>query len=103
MSFIFFDFNNDKKIDIVSNNTYNYNGYNINLYLNNGNNFTDETSKYFDKTTHQSQYTWIKWLRMFDYDKDGDLDIVGEGTFGFLQNKKIHWKNNDNKFIETIN
>lgn len=103
MSFVFYDFNGDKKIDIISNNTYNYQGYEISLYLNNGNNFTDETSKYFDKTTNQSQYTWIKLLRMFDYDKDGDLDIVGDGTFGFLENKKIHWRNDEGKFIQNIN
>ncbi len=103
MSFIFYDFNKDNKIDILSTNTYNYNGYNINLYLNNGNSFIDETKKYFDITFEQSKYTWIKWLRMFDYDNDGDLDIVGDGTFGSLENKKISWKNADNKFLQSIN
>jgi hypothetical protein len=102
-SFIFYDFNKDKKIDILSINTYNYQGYSINLHVNNGKNYVDETDKYFDVKSHQSKYTWIKWLRMFDYDKDGDFDIVGDGTYGFLENKKIHWKNNDGKFTQTIN
>jgi hypothetical protein len=103
LSFIFYDFDKNGKIDILSTNTYNYQGYNINLYLNDGKNFVDETKKYFDVTSHQSKFTWIKWLRIFDYDKDGDLDIVGDGTFGSLLYKKIHWKNNNGKYNQIIN
>lgn len=38
----------------------------------------------------------------FDYDKDGDLDIVGDGLFGDINNNKIYWKNESGKFKRTI-
>lgn len=103
LSFIFYDFNKDGKIDILSTNTYDYQGYNINLYNSNDDNFNDETLKYFDTIEERSQYTWIKLLRLFDYDKDGDLDVVGDGLFGNLSNKKIHWANNEGKFKRIVN
>ena len=103
LSFIFYDFNKDNKVDILSTNTYDYQGYNLNLYNSDNNNFNDETLKYFDAVDEKSQYTWIKLIRLFDYDKDGDLDVVGDGLFGSLTNKKIHWNNNDGKFKRVIN
>jgi hypothetical protein len=103
LSFIFYDFNKDNKVDILSTNTYDYQGYNLNLYNSDNNNFNDETLKYFDAVDEKSQYTWIKLIRLFDYDKDGDLDVVGDGLFGSLINKKIHWNNNEGKFKRVIN
>jgi hypothetical protein len=103
LSFIFYDFNKDNKVDILSTNTYDYQGYNINLYNSNNNNFNDETLNYFDAVEERSQYTWIKLIRFFDYDKDGDLDVVGDGLFGALDNKKIHWNNNEGKFKRIVN
>ena len=87
----------------MSTNTYDYQGYNINLYNSNNNNFIDETLNYFDAVEERSQYTWIKLIRFFDYDKDGDLDVVGDGLFGALDNKKIHWNNNEGKFKRIVN
>lgn len=103
LSFIFYDFNKDNKVDILSTNTYDYQGYNINLYNSDNNNFNDETLKYFDEVEERSQYTWIKLIRLFDQDKDGDLDVVGDGLFGSLSNKKIHWNNNEGKFKRVVN
>lgn len=103
LSFIFYDFNKDGNVDILTTNTYIYNGFNIKLYINDGQNFTDQTSKYFDTTTNNRNGTWIKWIRLFDYDKDGDLDIVGDGLYGTIMNNTIHWKNNKGTFNFTLN
>lgn len=98
LSFIFYDFNKDGIVDILTNNTYDYNGYNLKLYVSNGNDYIEDTEKYFSKTKNTSSRTWIKWIRMFDVDKDGDLDIVGDGLYGTLINQKIEWINFEGKF-----
>ncbi len=103
LSFIFYDFNKDGEVDILTTNTYVYNGFNIKLYINEKENFTDQTTKYFDVTTNNSSGTWIKWVRLFDYDKDGDLDVVGDGLYGGILNNTIHWKNNKGTFNYTLN
>ena len=38
----------------------------------------------------------------FDYDKDDDLDIVGDGLFGDINGNKIYWKNESGKFKELL-
>lgn len=101
LSFIFYDFNKDGKVDILTTNTYIYNGYNLKLHINNGSNFIDQTSTYFDNFDNKDNGTWIKWIRMFDIDKDGDLDIVGDGLYGSLLNKTIYWKCNKDIFNYT--
>jgi hypothetical protein len=98
LSFIFYDFNKDGIVDILTNNTYDYNGYNLKLYISNGNDYIEDTEKYFSKTKNTSSRTWIKWIRMFDVDKDGDLDIVGDGLYGTFINQKMEWINSDGKF-----
>ena len=104
LSFIFYDFNKDGNVDILTTNTYVYNGYNIKLYINEKETFTDQTSKYFDVTTNNNSGTWIKWIRLFDYDKDGDLDVVGDGLYGSsILNNIIHWKNEKGIFNYKIN
>jgi hypothetical protein len=35
---------------------------------------------------------------MFDVDKDGDLDIVGDGLYGTFINQKMEWINFEGKF-----
>lgn len=103
LSFIFYDFNKDGKVDILTTNTYDYQGYNLNLYCSVDNNFKDESSNYFDVISYKSRNTWIKLLRLFDIDRDGDLDVVGDGLFGDLEKGKIHWKNDEGKFKQIIN
>jgi hypothetical protein len=103
LSFIFYDFNKDGQVDILTTNTYVYNGFNIKLYINDKENFIDQTTKYFDTTTNNNSGTWIKWIRLFDYDKDGDLDVVGDGLYGSILNNTIHWKNNKGTFNFTLN
>jgi len=98
----FLDLDSNGKMDLIINSQVsNYNGYNITALLQYENNsFIDKTNSYFNEFEESSNGTWIKWLRFFDYDKDGDVDIVGDGLYGSLLNKKIWWKNDSNKFTK---
>ena len=96
----FLDLNKDGKMDLILNSTsLNYNGYKLSAFIQIDNNsFSNNTIEYFNQYEDNSNGTWIKWLRFFDYDKDGDVDIVGDGLYGNLLKKKIWWENISNKF-----
>lgn len=102
MDIAFMDFDLDGKLDILTmSNKSGYNGYGLRLFLNKGNEFVDATSNYFDITSEEGQGGWIKWIHLFDYDNDGDIDVVGDGLFGVLngnKGRKIFWRNNNGKF-----
>lgn len=101
----FFDFDGDNLKEIlVMSEVSGYRGYSLNLYKFTFKNNSHITSNYFDQTKHEgSNNTWIRSIHVFDYDLDGDLDIVGDGLFGDINDKKIHWKNENGKFKRTIN
>lgn len=98
----FIDLDSNGKMDLIINSQVsNYNGYAITALLQYENNsFIDKTNLYFNEFEEASNGTWIKWLRFFDYDRDGDVDIVGDGLYGTLLNKKIWWENTSNKFTK---
>ena len=104
----FFDFDEDgiKEI-LVMNNKHTYNGYYLKLYKFNFESYSDITGSYFDETQYDGENSWIKWLHIFDYDRDGDLDILADGLFGDLNknngNGIIYWKNTGEKFVRTSN
>lgn len=102
MDIAFLDFDFDGKIDVLTmSNKKGYNGYALRLFLNKGTSFVESTSTYFDVTDELGTGAWIKWIRLFDYDGDGDLDVVADGLFGDLQGnqgRRIYWKNNSGKF-----
>jgi len=99
MDIAFLDFDLDGNIDVLTmSNKTGYNGYGLRLYLNRGNQFIEATKSYFDKTDDIGTNAWIKWIRVFDYDRDGDLDIVADGLFGGLYGKIIYWRNDGGKF-----
>jgi hypothetical protein len=102
MDLAFLDFDFDGKIDVLTmSNKAGYNGYSMKLYLNKGSSFIDATKSYFDISEEIGINAWIKWIRLFDYDGDGDLDVVADGLFGELQGnkgKRIFWKNDAGKF-----
>ena len=102
MDIDFFDFDGDNiKEILVMNNISFYKGYSLNLYKFTFENNSPITSNYFDETKYEGDNSWIKWVHIFDYDKDGDLDIVGDGLFGELVDNKIYWKNESGKFKRT--
>ena len=104
LDMLFLDFDEDGKMDILTlNNTNSYQGYSLQLYLNRGKNYLEVTREYFDKNQETGADSWIKWLRLFDYDKDGDLDIIADGLHGSLFNSEtnIYWKNNNGYFVWT--
>jgi hypothetical protein len=97
----FMDFDGDGRADILAmNNKDAYQGYALRLYLNRGKSFVNATKDYFNSSDEKGLNTWIKWIRLFDQDKDGDIDIVADGLYGslFANNTKIHWKNNTGFF-----
>lgn len=98
----FLDLNKDGKMDLILNSTsMNYSGYKLYAFIQIDNsNFSNNTNEYFNEFQDNSNGTWIKWLRFFDYDRDGDVDIVGDGLYGNLLNKKIWWENTSNKFTK---
>lgn len=100
MAFLDVDFDGKKDIMTMSNKS-GYNGFGLRLFLNKGASFVDVTSNYIDVSSREGKNAWIKWIRLFDYDKDGDIDIVGDGLFGDLNGTKgsvIYWKNIEGKF-----
>lgn len=104
MDLLFMDFDLDGKTDVLTMNNINYNGYALRLFVNKGNDFVDNTKAFFDQTDETGTGAWIKWIRLFDFEKDGDLDIVADGLFGELkgnEGRKIYWKNDSGKFIRT--
>jgi hypothetical protein len=96
----FMDLNQDGKMDLVLNCTsLNYDLCKLYAFIQIDNyNFSNKTDEYFNQYQNNSKGTWIKWLRFFDYDDDGDVDVVGDGLYGNLFNKKIWWENKLNKF-----
>jgi hypothetical protein len=96
----FMDLNQDGKMDLVLNCTsLNYDLCKLYAFIQTDNyNFSNNTDEYFNQYQNNSKGTWIKWLRFFDYDNDGDIDVVGDGLYGNLFNKKIWWENKLNKF-----
>ena len=102
MDIAFLDFDFDGKVDVLTmSNKAGYNGYGLRLYLNKENGFIESTKSYFDVTDETGNGAWIKWIRLFDYDADGDLDVVADGLFGDLNGNKgrrIYWKNESGKF-----
>ena len=102
MDIAFLDFDYDGKIDVLTmSNKSGYNGYGLRLFLNKGTSFVESTSTYFDVTDEVGNNAWIKWIRLFDYDGDGDLDVVADGLFGDLhgdKGRRIYWRNDAGKF-----
>ena len=102
MDIDFFDFDNDNVKDILVTNNINYNGYSLKLYNFSFQSFNEISSNYFDSTKFEGDNAWIKWIHIFDFDNDGDLDVVADGLFGEINPKQIgsntYWKNTSGKF-----
>lgn len=97
----FMDFNSDGKTDIILNRTGDgkgslafYQGYYIQFLKNDGSNFTDVSSTAMPNNK-DTNAKWINWLRVWDVDKDGDLDITSDEKWYNLE-----WKNNNGSFAK---
>jgi hypothetical protein len=110
MDISFLDFDKDGRVDLLTmSNLANYKGYALRLYLQKSNGqFTEDSKSYFNVTQGSATNGWIKWIHLFDYDKDGDLDVVGDGIFGDVLGynpnnlKVVYWRNDQGKFIQVI-
>lgn len=103
MDVAFFDFNKDGNIDLLAmSNVNSYNGYKLSLYLKENNSFRNATNEYFNQFSGTGTNNWVAWIRLFDYDTDGDIDIVGDGFYGELNGHIMYWKNDQGKFIQVI-
>lgn len=78
MDIAFLDYDKDNDIDIVLLSEINYKGFGIELLENNNGNFTNVTSSKID-ISNKPNTLWVSWVRIFDFDNDGDFDIVGDG------------------------
>lgn len=104
MDVAFYDFDKDGRTDVLTmSNKASYNGYGLRLLLNKTTGFVDATKDYFDVFTAEGSGAWIKWIHLFDFDYDGDLDVVADGLFGTLngnKGNKIFWRNDLGKFTQ---
>ena len=102
MDVAYLDFDKDGRMDVLTmSNSAGYNGYGIRLLLNKTTGFVDATKNYFNVYEETGAGAWIKWIHLFDFDKDGDIDIVADGLFGTLngsKGRKIYWRNDEGKF-----
>tara|TARA_Y100000766_G_scaffold162272_1_gene139374 strand:+ start:509 stop:1966 length:1458 start_codon:yes stop_codon:yes gene_type:complete len=98
----FYDFNSDGLIDLLLNMVgEGYNSSSVEIYINNGENFTIMTNDYLDNFNFYGNNNWIKWLHLYDIDFDGDIDIVADGLFAMSE--PLYWENIDNSFYLRTN
>lgn len=79
-----------------------YMGYSLNIFINKSTSFSKATEKYIENNFGTGQNNWIAWIRLFDYDKDGDIDIVADGLYGDLLDRIIYWDNKEGTFVKTV-
>jgi len=83
----FSDIDKDGDIDLLLNYAIGYSGFGIQILENQNNKFIDVTSKRVDVASKPLS-VWYGWLRLYDVDFDGDLDIVADGI-AYIQNQQF--------------
>jgi hypothetical protein len=98
----FFDYDKDGDLDIFCISTLNYNGFDINVFENKGNNaFTDVTKQIIDDYSDKISFPNFYNIRFYDVDKDGDYDMVPDQIAnwgGIKYSSNMFWENNNGKF-----
>ena len=82
----FSDIDKDGDIDLLLNYAIGWWGFGIQILENQNNKFIDVTSKRVDVATNPLS-VWFGWLRLYDVDYDGDLDLVADGV-AYIQNQQ---------------
>jgi len=102
LGFNFFDYDKDGDLDIFCISTLNYNGFDINVFENKGNNaFTDVTKQIIDDYSDKISFPNFYNIRFYDVDKDGDYDMVPDQIAnwgGIKYSSNMFWENNNGKF-----
>ena len=81
LDFAFYDYDKDGDIDIFSNSNFDYNDeYYIQYFENNSGKFSNKTKAIFDGDSYKifNHYA-IDWIKVCDWDKDGNVEILIEG------------------------
>lgn len=94
MDIAFSDIDNDNDTDLILLYEISYKGFGIQILENKNNQYVDATDVRMD-IPNRTNTLWFAWLRLFDIDKDGDKDLIGDG-YGYMNNQtvpKIYWIN----------
>jgi hypothetical protein len=81
LDFAFYDYDKDGDIDIFSNSNFNYNDeYYIQYFENNAGQFENKTKTIFEGDSYKvlNHYA-IDWIKLADWDKDGNPELLIEG------------------------
>jgi hypothetical protein len=81
LDFAFYDYDKDGDIDIFSNSNFNYNDeYYIQYFENNTGQFENKTKTIFEGDSYKvlNHYA-IDWIKLADWDKDGNPELLIEG------------------------
>ena len=82
----FSDIDKDGDIDLLLNYAIGYSGFGLQILENQSNKYVDVTLKRVDVSSKPLS-VWYGWLRLYDVDFDGDLDIVADGI-AYIQNQQ---------------
>ena len=89
--------------DIFCISTLNYNGFDINVFENKGNNiFKDATKQIIDVFSDKISFPNFYNIRFIDVDSDGDFDMVPDQIAnwgGFKYTNNLHWENVNGYYI----
>jgi hypothetical protein len=103
LGFNFLDYDKDGDLDLFCVSTLNYNGFDINVFENKGNNtFKEATKQIIDDYSDKTGFTNFYNLRFYDVDSDGDYDMIPDQLANWGQIKysnKMYWENTNGKFI----
>ena len=94
MDIAFFDMNKNGFKDLIILSNVSYTSYILNVFTNDGNNFKDKTNEFID--INQGNEGWISRIRIFDFNNNGEFDLVPDGYFPNINDQnfpRFYWEN----------